>query len=132
MNQNHYIQQIKHVFFLLLGSIIYGIGTHCFVMPANIAPGGAVGFALIVNYLIGLPVGALTILFNVPLLVLAWYMLSRRFVITTGIACVVCSLILDCVITPVFPVYGGDRLMSSLFGGILVGIGMHRMSYNKW
>lgn len=124
MNQNNQIQQIKYVFFLLLGSVIYGIGTHCFVMPANIAPGGAVGLALIINYLSGLPVGILTILLNIPLLVLAWFVLSRRFVITTGIACGVCSVILDFAIAPVFPVYEGDRLISSLFGGILVGIGM--------
>ncbi|MCI8659304.1 MAG: YitT family protein [Lachnospiraceae bacterium] len=124
MNQNNRTQQMKYSFFLVLGSVIYGIGTHCFVMPANIAPGGAVGLALIINYLSGLPVGILTIFLNIPLLVLAWFMLSKRFVITTGIACGVCSVILDFGITPFFPVYGGDRLMSSLFGGILVGIGM--------
>ena len=124
MNQNHQMQQIKNVFFLVLGSVVYGIGTHSFVMPANIAPGGAVGLALIVNYLSGLPVGILTIFLNIPLLALAWFMLSKRFVITTGIACGVCSVILDFGITPFLPVYEGDRLMSSLFGGILVGIGM--------
>lgn len=124
MNWTHRMQQIKYAVFLISGSVIYGIGTHCFVMPANIAPGGAVGLALIVNYLSGLPVGILTILLNIPLLALAWFMLSRRFVITTGIACIVCSLILDFGVAPVFPVYGGDRLMSSLFGGILVGTGM--------
>ena len=70
MNQNHQMQQIKNVFFLVLGSVVYGIGTHSFVMPANIAPGGAVGLALIVNYLSGLPVGILTIFLNIPLLAL--------------------------------------------------------------
>lgn len=124
MNQNKGKQQIKNSFCLLLGSIVYGIGTHCFIMPANIAPGGAMGLALIVNHLNGLPVGVLTILINVPLLILAWFVLSRRFVLTTGVACVICSVILDFAISPVFPVYEGDRMMSSLFGGILVGIGM--------
>lgn len=123
-NMNQKKQQVRNVIFLLFGSLIYGIGTHCFVMPANIAPGGAVGLALIVNYLSHLPVGILTILLNVPLLILAWFILSRRFVITTGISCIFCSLILDFAIAPRFPVYEGDRLMCSLFGGILVGIGM--------
>lgn len=45
-------------------------------------------------------------------------------VFATTVASVVCSLILDFVVAPVCPVYGGDRLMSSLFGGILVGTGM--------
>ena len=124
MNGNFGKQQWKNSLCLLLGSVIYGIGAHCFIMPANIAPGGAMGLALIVNYINGLPVGVLTILINVPLLVLAWFVLSRRFVLTTGVACVACSVILDFAVAPVFPVYSGDRMMSSLFGGILVGTGM--------
>ena len=113
-----------NVFFLLLGSFIYGLGIHCFVMPANIAPGGAAGLALIVTYLFGLPVGILTILLNVPLLIMAWYILSKKFVIMTSISCVVCSLILDFGVAPFFPVYSGDRLLCSLFGGVIVGVGM--------
>ena len=113
-----------NVVFLLLGSFIYGIGIHCFVGPANIAPGGAAGLALIANYLFGLPVGVLTILLNVPLLVVAWYILSKKFVIMTSISCVVCSLILDFGVAPFFPVYNGDRLLCSLFGGVIVGVGM--------
>lgn len=117
-------QELEKGIGLLAGSLVYGVGTHCFVMPANIAPGGAAGLALIVNYVSGLPVGILTMILNIPLLVLAWFLLSRRFVATTSLACIVCSVILDFVIAPVFPAYGGDRLLSSLFGGILVGVGM--------
>ena len=36
----------KDISLLLLGSLIYGIGTYVFVVPANIAPGGATGVAL--------------------------------------------------------------------------------------
>ncbi len=124
MDFNSGKQHMKNIFCLVLGSVIFGIGTHCFVMPANIAPGGAMGLALIINYLCRLPVGILTILLNIPLLVLAWFVLSKRFVITTGMACVVCSFVLDFLISPLFPAYQGDRMVSSLFGGVLVGVGM--------
>ena len=117
-------KSVQSVILLLFGSLVYSIGIHCFVTPANIAPGGAAGLALIINYLTQLPVGILTMLLNVPLLALAWFILSKKFVITTGIACVICSVILDFVVAPVFPVYMGDRLLSSLFGGVVVGIGM--------
>ena len=93
-------------------------------MPANIAPGGAVGIALMMNYVTGLPVGRMTLLVNLPLLVLAWFYLSRRFALRTAVACGICSIILDYVVAPICPVYAGDRMMSSLYGGILVGIGM--------
>ncbi len=115
---------IKDVLFLLAGAVIYSIGTHSFIEPANIAPGGAVGIALMGNYVTELPVGRLTLAVNLPLLLLAWFHLSRKFTIRTALACGVCSLILDFVIAPICPIYGGDRLMCSLYGGILVGVGM--------
>lgn len=114
----------RDIVLLIIGSFIYGMGTHAFVVPANIAPGGASGVALMINYLSGLPVGTMTLILNVPLLVMAWFYLSHRFAITTAIASTLCSLILDMVIAPFFPVYSGDRLLCSLYGGVIVGLGM--------
>ena len=42
---------------LVIGALIYSVGTQSFIVPANIAPGGAVGIALMMNYVTGLPVG---------------------------------------------------------------------------
>ena len=93
-------------------------------MPANIAPGGATGVALMVNYVTGLPVGILTLLLNVPLLALAWFYLSKEFAISTAVTTGVCSLVLDFVVPFIVPAYSGDRLLCSLYGGVLVGAGM--------
>ncbi len=117
-------EKIRNVLLLLLGALIYSVGAACFVTPANIAPGGAVGIALMLNYLTGLPVGAMTFTINIPLLILAWKYLSRRFAVKTAAACFVCSFILDYIITPNLPLYEGSRLFGSLYGGILIGIGM--------
>ena len=115
---------VRNLCYLLAGSFVYSLGTQCFVAPANIAPGGASGLALMANYICGLPVGVLTMVINVPLLVLAWIYLSRGFAVGTAVSCGVCSVILDMVVAPVFPVYQGDRLLCSLFGGVIVGAGM--------
>lgn len=114
----------RDIILLLVGSFIYGLGTHAFIVPANIAPGGASGLALMTNYLFDLPVGIMTLALNVPLLIMAWFYLSRRFAVTTAIASTIGSLMLDFLIAPFFPSYVGDRLLCSLFGGIIVGIGM--------
>lgn len=114
----------KELLILMVGAFVYSIGTHCFVEPANIAPGGAVGIALMFNYITGMPTGILTLCVNLPLLVLAWLFLSRRFTVRTALTCIVCSLALDFLVAPIFPAYAGERLLSSLYGGVLVGIGM--------
>ena len=68
----------KDISLLLLGSLIYGIGTYVFVIPANIAPGGATGVALMVNYVTGLPSRILTLLAECAALALAWFYLIGR------------------------------------------------------
>ena len=117
-------QEGKNMALLLVGALIYGIGTHAFVEPAHIAPGGAMGIALMVNHFADLPIGLLTLAINIPLLVLAWFYLSHRFAVSTAFATAVCSFILDFMVAPVCPVYTGDRILCSLYGGILSGVGM--------
>ena len=123
---DHSLFKIKgrDIVLLLTGAVLYSIGVHMFVTPANIAPGGAAGVAILINYISGAPVGITTLLLNVPLLILSWVYLSRRFAIMTAFASTVCSLVLDFVVSPVCPIYTGDRLLGSLSGGVLLGIGM--------
>ncbi len=116
--------RIRAFILLLCGSVFYGIGIAMFVEPANIAPGGAAGVALMIGHLCQVPVGVLTLLLNIPLLILSWLFLDHRFTWMTAAASTVCSLLLDFIISPIFPVYEGDRLLGSLCGGLLVGIGM--------
>lgn len=82
------------------------------------------GIALMVNHFADLPIGLLTLAINIPLLVLAWFSLSHRFAVSTAFATAVCSFILDFMVAPVCPVYTGDRILCSLYGGILSGVGM--------
>ena len=117
-------ESVKNVLLLLAGAFVYSVGTQYFIVPAQIAPGGAVGIALMINHLTSLPIGTLTLLINLPLLVLAWFYLSHRFTVRTAAATVLVSVVLDFLVTPICPMYGGDRLLSSVYGGIVVGIGM--------
>lgn len=110
--------------YVLLGVVICCIGTHSFVVPADIAPGGATGVGLMIYHLTGLPVGTATLMVNLPLLVLAWLLLSRRFAQVTALTCVVIMVIMDLIVAPLMPQYQGDRLLCSLYGGVLVGCGM--------
>lgn len=108
----------------IVGSLIFAIGLICFVEPANIAPGGASAVALMINYLCGLPIGALNMAMNIPLLILAYIYLGRGFTVKTLKSLVINTIMIDWVVVPFFPVYGGDRLLGSVYGGVLIGIGL--------
>lgn len=88
------------------------------------APGGAIGVALLVNHLTNLPIGMMTMATNIPLLILAWFYLSRRFAVTTAVTTALSSLVLDVLVAPLCPVYTGDRFLCSLYGGVVIGVGM--------
>jgi uncharacterized membrane-anchored protein YitT (DUF2179 family) len=61
---------------------MFAVGFTAFAAPHDIAPGGASGLAILVNYLTGIPIGLFVLIFNIPLLLFAFRseILPRGFV----------------------------------------------------
>lgn len=109
--------------FTLVGCIIFAVGIYVFIQPNQIAPGGVSGISIMLHYLTGLPVGALSLLINIPLLLLAWKFLGWKFTGQTLMSVATLSFMLDCVAV-LLPQYEGDPLLAALFGGALIGTGL--------
>ena len=106
------------------GSLLLSVGIYCFIEQADIAPGGVSGIAVMLKYLLGLPVGTMILLLNIPLLMLSWRYMGRRMTGKTLRTLLVNSIVLDGIVTPFFPVYAGDRMLASIFGGLCAGAGL--------
>ena len=111
------------VLYDIAGGIVFAVGLGCFVGPAQIAPGGVSGLAILANHLFGLPVGTVNLGINIPLLLLAWRLLGRRFTLKTLRSVFLQSLMID-LVALWLPEYTGDRIMAALFGGVAIGIGL--------
>lgn len=109
--------------FTIAGCIIFAIGIYAFIQPNQIAPGGVSGISIMLHYLTGIPVGALSFTINIPLLLLAWKFLGWKFTGQTLMSVVTLSFMLDYVAV-LFPQYEGDPLLAALFGGALIGTGL--------
>ncbi len=107
----------------IAGSILYAAGIYTFAGNAGFAPGGVSGLALIMDYLWGLPVGTVTLLLNIPLVIISYRAVGRRLLIKSAVTMVISSLFLDLVF-PLFPMYSGDRLIASVCSGAFLGAGM--------
>lgn len=108
---------------IVSGGFIWALGVNIFSVPNRIAAGGATGVATVINNFTGFPVGVSIILINIPLFILSFIFLGRRFTVKTAAAMVLTSVIID--ISAVFlPVFTEDKLLASVFGGILSGIGL--------
>ena len=110
------------IFVFIFGGILYSIAINCFLSRNNILNGGFTGIATIFNYLYSLPIGTVIFIMNIPLFFIAFKKLGAKFVIRTVLATLITSTLID--LGVILPVYHNDLLLSSLFGGALVGIAL--------
>ena len=107
----------------IAGSILYAAGIYTFAGNAGFAPGGISGLALLLNYLTGFPVGTMTLLFNIPLVLISYKTVGKQLLLKSAKTMVISSLFLD-VVFPLTPMYDGNRMMAAIYSGIFLGAGM--------
>lgn len=120
---------------ITLGSFILAAGFVFFISPHNIVPGGVYGIAIVIHHLTrglfawapsGLPIGLTGLVLNIPLTLIGIKILGPRFGMKTIIGFVLTSVFMD-LITYFYgekPLVADDVLLSSVFGGLLVGLGL--------
>lgn len=106
----------------IFGGTLYSISVNCFLSKNQILNGGFTGFATVINYLFSLPIGTVIFLLNIPLFIISYKKLGVRFVLSSFWATLIMSALID--IGGFLPVYKGDLLLASLFGGVLSGAGL--------
>ncbi len=109
----------------LFATALWAIAINMVILPNEIAPGGATGITVIINYITGAQIGLLTFAINFPLLVWAWYVLGRSFVAQTLCTLAMFSVMVDYIIPlfPMIPEYTSDPLMGAIMAGVLNGVG---------
>ncbi len=106
----------------LLGALIMAISLNLFLIPADIAPGGLSGVAIIIHHLANIPVGISILLLNIPLFLCSIRYFSAGFMISSLFGMIFLSVFTD-VFTFLKPVTS-DLLLSAVYGGVLMGIGL--------
>lgn len=113
---------INKFLFLFIGSILAAIGLEIFLIPNNIIDGGVVGISIITSYLTKVPLGIFTFLLNIPFLFFGYKQIGKSFVISSLFAISSFSFWVS-VFHPV-PGLTNDVLLATVFGGIILGIGV--------
>lgn len=122
--QNSWRALVTRLILLTVGAFIGAVAVNVFYVPADIAPGGISGLAIILNKLIGTPVGLMVLVGNIPIQLLAVRMLGGgwRVVARTVFVLVVYAAAID-LTAPYITGITDDHLLSAIFGGIVGGIG---------
>ncbi|VAW26113.1 hypothetical protein BH3604 [hydrothermal vent metagenome] len=111
---------------IIVGSFILAAGFVLFITPYKIVPGGVYGVSIVLHYVLGTPVGLMALAFDIPLTIIGTKILGPRFGIKTVVAFVLTAFFNDG-LTYLYgyePLVHGDALLSSIFGGLFLGVGL--------
>ncbi len=73
----------KNILFTLAAATIGAFGMHMFVYPLNLAPMGVDGIATMLQYVTDINAGYFSVVINIPLLAIAWFVLKKSYVLYT-------------------------------------------------
>lgn len=125
-----YANLIKEYALVTLGVISYALGWTIFLLPNNLIGGGVSGFASIVFYATGLPMGVTYFVLNVLLLIIGTKILGTGFGGKTIYAIVMTSIMLS-VMPKIIPsdfihefALSNGKLICTFLGGIIAGLGI--------
>ncbi len=106
---------------IIVGSLIQAIALKSVAIPHQFVPGGLFGVASWLYYITGwFNPGVLYLLFNIPLFVLGYRLISRRFLGYSALAMVALTIFYQLVD---FQFSIGNQLYSALVFGVLLGAG---------
>lgn len=119
---------------VILGGVIFGLGLNLFIVPLHLFSGGVIGLAQIIRTCLAdftnipLPkgfdiAGIINLCMNVPLFVIAYRSISRRFFSKTLLCVLAQTATLSFIIVPSTPIID-DILAACLIGGLICGFGI--------
>ncbi len=110
-----------NIFLITVGSVIFGIGVKGIALPHGFISGGISGLALLLYYWTGLfSPGVLYFLVNVPIFILGWRYVSRRFFGYSLYGMVALTFAIDLIEVEIAI---QDPMLAVLAGGCLIGAG---------
>jgi uncharacterized membrane-anchored protein YitT (DUF2179 family) len=121
MKQSYKYTVGYNLLLLTVGAIVFIIGINGVVVHHNFITGGLYGACLLVYYKTGmLSPGILYLIFNIPLCIAGWILVSRKFVLYSIYASLVVSLASELI---VFDMGIHEQIYGAIAGGFICGAG---------
>jgi uncharacterized membrane-anchored protein YitT (DUF2179 family) len=120
---------------IVAGTFILAAGFVLFITPYKIVPGGVYGISIMLHYItkgmfsfapLGLPVGTMGVMMDIPLILLGMHILGPRFGIKTVVGSFLTAFFVDLLtyLHGPAPLVQNNALLSAVFGGVLLGFGL--------
>lgn len=130
--KRNFKKEIKNILMTFIAALFSVVALHAFVVPADFSPSGIDGACTILYEVTGWNIGWFKIFINIPLMILAWIFLNKKYVLYVIFFTLLDSvgvIILEWANFFVFIPTGlseaeaiGYRLLAALFSGVLLGV----------
>lgn len=106
---------------ITMGALIFAFGAKTIVVPQEFISGGVTGVGLILSYVVGVfPPGVWLLILNIPIFILGWLCVSKRFFLYSLYGMLLLSLGLDAI---PWTLAIEDTLLAALTAGAIMGAG---------
>lgn len=119
-------KKLKNIIFDLaadiIGSFLIAIGIYNFATASEFPVTGITGIAQVLYLYFGLPIGTMTTIINIPIILACVKVLGVKFVMKSLKTLLISNFFMD-VVAPLLPIYEGDFMLSSICMGLFAGLG---------
>lgn len=122
MNGKKAREWITDIIVDIVGGLCIAVGVYNFAVASEFPVSGVSGIAVILYYYFKFPIGLVTNLLNIPIVLACYRLLGRKFLLKSLKTMLISNLVLD-VIAPLLPVYRGNLMLSAIGMGVFTGIG---------
>ena len=120
--KNSIFRTILEFIGIAAGAVIAAFAIEEFLVPCTILDGGVVGIGIMVSSLTKIPLGLLTVVLNVPFLLIGSRKMGKLFIAKSAFGMAVFSSFLQ-IFGPMKDVTD-EYLLAVCFGGVLLGVGV--------
>ena len=120
--KNSIFRTILEFIGIAAGAVIAAFAIEEFLVPCTILDGGVVGIGIMVSSLTKIPLGLLTVVLNVPFLLIGSRKMGKLFIAKSAFGMAVFSAFLQ-LFAPMKDVTD-EYLLAVCFGGVLLGVGV--------
>ena len=122
MAKNHIFKWMMEFVGIALGAVIAAFAIEEFLVPCTILDGGVVGIGIMINNLSGVPLSILTVLFNIPFLLIGSRKMGKVFILKSAYGMLIFAAFLA-IFAPLENATD-EYLLAVCFGGVILGIGV--------
>jgi len=121
MKQLQLPQWLQDTLYVVIGILFCGFALKSFLVPNSFFDGGVTGISLLLHELYHLNIAYVIVIANIPFIIMGAFQINKTYAIKTVIAIIGLGLCLSFIN---YPLVTSDKLLTSIFGGVFMGIGV--------